>query len=221
MASAIYEEILAKALQQNPGVKRVKGDLLLKTAMEQKAMDLTNTIALRRADGAEISENDLKAAEDSAEQYVDALIDDMVRMDLDSLIKYNKRKSSRTKAPGEPVRSLRRRTGQFIKAADLQSLLNVVLYRYAQQFMGSPRLNNRTGRLAHSGVVTSIVNADKPKVSLYFRYMTAPYSVFEPGGKMGSNVRSPKNLFKDAIDAALSDILNPASKDRINIAWRR
>lgn len=223
MASKLYEEILAEALKRTEGTKRVSNALLLKTAVEQKKIDLTSTIAVRRADGEEISENDIRAAEDSAEAYVDALVADMARMDLDQLIKYNKRSKKTSKAPGENVRGLRRRTGQFIKAADLQTLLNVTLYRYTQAIMGSPRLNNRTGRLAHSGVVTSIVNEDKQKVSLYFRYMTYPYAVFEPegGNPKASSARSPKQLFKDALNDALSDILNPASKDRISIYWRR
>jgi hypothetical protein len=221
MPSSVFEEILLRA-QKSSGTTRVPGALLIETAAAQKAMDLAHTIQVRREDKDSLADSDIESAERAANDYVDSLVEDMVRMDLDLLIKYDMRKKKKSKAPGEPVRSLRRRTGQFIKSADLQTLLNLTLYKYAQSLMGSPRLNNRTGRLAHSGVVTSITNSDKPMVSLYFKYMTAPYSVFEPGASAkGNAARSPSQLFKDALNIALGDILTPASKERIRLFWRR
>ena len=227
MASAIFESILSDALKKKTSTgKRVSQALLIETNMQQKKLSLTNTIALRRADGEDISDNDLAAAEDSANAYVDALVEEMALMDLDLLIRYDKRTKKKFKAPGEDIKGLRRKTGEYIKPATLQSLLNATLFRYTQALMGSPRLNNRTGRLAHSGVVVSLAeprgkNKDN-KISLFFKYMTAPYAVFEPnsGNPRGSEARSPSDLFAEALDNALTDILNPASRARISVFWR-
>lgn len=225
MASKLFEDIFAEAMKKNTKVERINQALLISSSVEQKKISLSSTIAVRRADGEDISEADLLAAEDSAEAYVDALVDEMALMDLDALIKYDKRTKKKLKAPGESIKGLRRSTGQFIKPATLQSLLNITLYKYVQGMMGSPRLNNRTGRLAHSGVVTEISSKSKKndRISLYFRYMTAPYSVFEPGSgnPRASEARSPQELFRDALNNALTDILNPASKARISVFWRR
>lgn len=227
MASNIYEEILSKALKSAPGEKDQKA-LLINLALEQKKLALASTIAIRRNDGETITDEEMVAAEDAASAYVDSVIAGIVTMDLDKLIEYNKRTKSKKLADGKVTGTLRRKKGigsVFISPMDLRTLLNSMLYKYTQNLMGlGGRLRNRTGRLAQSGLVTKITDAtgkkSQGKVSVFFRYMTAPYATFEPDkGAQGSLARSPKELFKLAINNALEDILTPKSKERISIHW--
>lgn len=230
MASNIYQEILAKAMKTAPGETGRK-NLLITEALEQKKAALAGTIALRRADGEDLTAEEMKAAEDSASDYVDAVIAGMVTMDLDKLIKLDKRTKSKKLVDGKVTGTLRRKTAMnnvsvWISPMDLRVILNAVLFRYTQDLMGTAgRLKNRTGRLAHSGFVSRIEDSKGKKsvgkVSLYFKYMLEPYGTFEPGKKMGSEARSPIALFKAALNNALSDILTPESHKRVSIYWRK
>lgn len=232
MASNIYQEILAKAMKRAPGTGETKA-LVVDLALEQKRVALSSTIAIRRSDGEDVTPEEMKAAEDAASDYVDSVIAGMVSMDLDKLIQQNKRTKSKKLAEGKVSGGALRRkkvgnVSVFISPKDLRTLLNSMLFKYAQQLMGTGgRLVNRTGRLAHSGFVTKITDSTGKKakansmVSVYFRYMMEPYEHFEPykNGPRASKARSPSDLFRDALNNALTDILEPQSFKRIKLQW--
>ena len=59
--------------------------------------------------------------------------------------------------------------------------------------MGSPRLNNRTGRFRNSAKVTNVTLGNRGGVNIDYTYQLDPYQTFEPGGAMGSTNRDPKS----------------------------
>tara|TARA_B110000305_G_scaffold45335_2_gene48130 strand:- start:10745 stop:12274 length:1530 start_codon:yes stop_codon:yes gene_type:complete len=65
--------------------------------------------------------------------------------------------------------------------------------------MGSPRLNNRTGRFAGSVEVTDIAVTAKGFPSIGYTYMKRPYQTFEAGGAQGSADRDPRTLIDGSI----------------------
>ena len=65
--------------------------------------------------------------------------------------------------------------------------------------MGSPALENRTGRFANSVRVTDIVKTPKGYPSIGYSYMRNPYQTFEVGGKQGSVDQDPRTLIDKSI----------------------
>jgi hypothetical protein len=222
MASGVFADILQRALRAK-GKNEKLVDAVLEITSRQKGLDLANTIVLRSTDEGGLTDSDILAAESAADDYVDNLLNDLMKGDLQELIDTRKSSKTKSKIKVSPIGAIRLKSGAFIGGADLARLLNSVLYRYAQDLMGSGgRLVNRTGRLAHSGVVSNISQKNfGGKVSLYFQYMIAPYSVFEPGSgnSRGSAARSPASLFKQALNNALGDLLTKASVDKFSVRW--
>lgn len=217
MASKIFEDIIASAVKV--GNKAPSQAAIIQEATTRKGLDLQTTLSMRADE--ELSPEDLASFEKGVDQYVDDLLDGLFRRNIESIINTNERKGRKTKIKVTTVYGLRDRAGRAMSALSLTRLLNLTLYKYAQELMGRDgRLVNRTGRLAHSGVITSVSQAAPGTVSIYFKYMLYPYEVFEPGGKMGTANRSPSQLFIDATNNALRDILNPSSAKQI-IRWAR
>lgn len=217
MASKVFEDIIASAIRVNGRVPSQSA--VLEEATYRKGLDLKATMALRADD--DLSEDDMASFERGVDQYVDDLMEGLFRRNINSIIDTNERKGRKTKLKVSTVYGLRDRSGRGMSALTLTRLLNLTLYKYAQELMGRDgRLTNRTGRLAHSGVVTEISQKTPGTVSIFFRYMLYPYEVFEPGGKMGKANRSPSQLFTDATRNALEDILSPSSAKQI-IRWAR
>lgn len=218
MASSIFEDIVASALRV--GGRAPSQQAVLSEAEKRKGLDLQVTLALRADE--DLTDSDIKSFEAAASKYVDDLIDGLFRRNLDAIVDSSQRKGKKTKIKVSTVYGLRDRSGKAMSALNLTRLLNLVLYKYAQQLMGSGgRLVNRTGRLAHSGVVTQITQPTTGSVSIFFKYMTYPYEIFEPEGRMGSSSRSPSNLFKEATTNALEDILSPSTRLTQIIRWVR
>ena len=67
--------------------------------------------------------------------------------------------------------------------------------------MGSPRLNNRTGRFADSVKVTEIAQTSKGFPSMGYTYQRNPYQVFEEGskGNWSNGDRDPRDLIDKSI----------------------
>ena len=214
MVSGQFRQIVADQLKKN--ATKIKAgtqaaDLI--EAAEFKFMSLKGMFELRAQEG--LLEEDIDSFEDAAARYVDLILMDAADEDVEKLANqttFRSNKKSKTKTGSFGL--LRDKRNRPISTLNLQRLLNLVLVTYTKRLMGSgDRLVNRTGRLANSGVVTEI--REKPEsrsVSFFFTYMLYPYQVFEPGRRLGSPPdRSPKLLFKDAINLALDSLLHPTS----------
>lgn len=206
----MFMQILAKKLKKD--IIRDGSQLAnISSELKGKALDFQTTINLRADEY--LSDTDISNAEASAEEAAIALVDNLANLTVEKLITQSLSQKSKGKLKLNSPGLLRDKKGKIISAFNLSLLLNASLYRYVQELMGSGgRLNNITGRLAHSGSITNISNRQgSDRVSVMFRYQMAPYSTFEPGGKQGSKARSPKALFTQAIRNALKDLLSPKS----------
>lgn len=206
MASKGFLAIVADklGLQMTEGTQAAR----IEEIARQKGLELQAMYTVRTDDYME--ESDIQVAEDAAEAAVEARLAEMAEQTVESLLSTNKTKKEKGKLKVKAPGLLRGRDGRIMSAFNLATILNLVLYKYVQALMGKEgRLVNRTGRLAHSGEVVEIKQVGTEKVSFMFKYMTYPYAVFEPGGRMGSVERSPKELFTQAIRDALQDILSP------------
>jgi uncharacterized protein YqgV (UPF0045/DUF77 family) len=212
MTSSLFMALMQK------GIKKGTQTAELVSALERKALSLKTTYTLRSAEV--LSEDDIQTTTDAANTALEAELAEMVELSIEDLLIKTKRRRDTGKLKIQSPGLLRDKNGRIISALNLSLLLNAVLYKYVQELMGTGgRLVNRTGRLAHSGLITNIKQINDSQVSFFFRYMRAPYSTFEPGGKQGSVPRSPKALFTAAIKNALDDLLSPKGsvlqKDRL------
>ena len=151
----------------------------------------------------------IEALDNAASRFVDNILDNITDSDLFKERKPYK-KSTKDQIQISTPGLFRDKSGKFISAFNLQRLLNLTLYSYVAELMteGSGRLVYRTGRLAHSGLITGIREGKNRNVSFYFRYMLAPYEVFENNPRMNpTGERSPIKLFSTAIYNALQDML--------------
>ncbi len=165
-----------------------------------------------------------------AEEITDAVADNFLELSLTGDIRQDVeivKKSQGDVAPGGllPIRLI---NGRLVSPFTLKNLLTIKMREIAMSKMGkSGRLVYRTGRLIRSSFVEpQIVNVDNT-VSLQFRYMFAPYEVFDPeadvvtdGGKMkanlASNARSPRRLFTESLKQAAEAVLYRGYKLKIS-----
>lgn len=89
----------------------------------------------------------------------------------------------------------------------LKEMLNAVLPEEILQNMGSPALNNRTGRFRNSAQVTNAFIGPKGGVQIDYTYQRNPYETFEPGGAMGSTSRDPRRLIGNTIREVAQEIM--------------
>ena len=93
------------------------------------------------------------------------------------------------------------------QAVTLQTVLDRKLPARVAQNMGDPRLNYQTGRFAASVGVESIgQKSKKGPISVGYRYQTAPYDVFEKGGKLYRPERDPNDLIDKSIREIAAEI---------------
>ena len=87
---------------------------------------------------------------------------------------------------------------------NLLGLLNARLHQTVLANMGSPRLNNRTGRFVNSIRATNISRNTRGGIGVDYTYLLNPYQVFETtsGSPLASPERDPRNL----IDASIREI---------------
>lgn len=78
------------------------------------------------------------------------------------------------------------------------AMINMRLHDTLHDNMTSPRLVYRTGRFA-STVTANATTTAKGNLSIGYNYMTNPYAVFAPGGKMYTPDRDPRLLIEMSI----------------------
>ena len=89
----------------------------------------------------------------------------------------------------------------------LREMINAVLPDEILQNMGSPALNNRTGRFRNSAQVTNALIGPRGGVQIDYTYQRNPYETFEPGGAMGSTQRDPRRLIGNSIREVAQEIM--------------
>ena len=102
-------------------------------------------------------------------------------------------------------RSTRKRQTASATTPNLGAILGILQDKLPQTVaknMGSPRLNNRTGRFAGSVQVTDMAVTAKGFPSIGYTYIKRPSQTFETGGEQGSADRDPRTL----IDASIREI---------------
>lgn len=210
MASKIFSQLVSGQMKPTG-----QHEAELEEAAERKGVSLEGVFLLRAKNG--LSDDAIDYFFDRADYLIDQILNDMANEDIENLPRAIQRasKKSKTKVKGSLV--LRDRAGRFISPIQLERLLNMTLYTYARRFMGTEgQLVNRTGRLAHSGVVTHIdlEGGDIPRLSFFYTYMLYPYEVFHNPAYPHLNPtgqRSPDKLFADAIQSAVRELLAPSS----------
>jgi hypothetical protein len=81
----------------------------------------------------------------------------------------------------------------------LKAQINARLSMTVIKNMGTPALENRTGRFARSAIVTDVVQTSQGFPSIGYTYQKYPYQTFEPGFKQGSVQRDPRTLIDRSI----------------------
>ena len=209
--SPFLQEDFRKMVEQKIKDSALSGDKALAEYTETlitKGADLSYTLAVR---GAETSSDNIEdivnAAVSLVIQEVDGIAASIVEGDNNTLLpKFKRKKKLKVTKPSSTLRS---KSGRFIGALKLASLLNIMINVKATQIMKNSKYGNilrfRTGRLANSANITSV---NFKTGSIYFNYMYYPYMTFEPGGKMYKDGRDPRNIFANAIAESLSELLS-------------
>jgi hypothetical protein len=95
--------------------------------------------------------------------------------------------------------------------------INENLHDQIRANMGSPRLNYRTGRFAHSAEVTNVITTPQGYPTIQYTYMKDPYQLFEfPGGS--SRLATPDRDPRKIIDTSIRDIAKELLKFRFYTA---
>lgn len=117
-------------------------------------------------------------------------------------------KAAQQKTPvGPSTKGVSRRKSTKLNLANLQALLNQALPQQIKQNMGTPALNNRTGRFAESVKVQNISESRAGMISMFYSYMKSPYQTFSQGGKQYTTAREPKTLISKSIREIASGLV--------------
>ena len=123
----------------------------------------------------------------------------VIKKSVQSKLNKGKNKKVTTKVPrGKPSRR------GDTSPVRLMALINARLPETVAKNMGSPRLENRTGRFASSPRVVDVQTTNKGFLSFGYTYQKNPYSVFErtSGSRFASAERDPRDL----IDLSIREI---------------
>lgn len=209
MTSSVYADILQKKLNKKLKRKGFEGSIDAKTTtlINQKALELKGSIALRMEGSVDREEIEAQATEAAAERVSSLFLNTLNKSFFDPELFKNKRirAGSKVRIPTK-ISGIRDKRGRFVSAFNLARTLNLTLYKFIKERMTSPRLVYRTGRFANSALISSITGTDTKTASIAYRYMLYPYQVFEK-----DSIRDPRKLIKEAIRAALDDYLSPTT----------
>lgn len=84
----------------------------------------------------------------------------------------------------------------------IKNMINNILPRAIEANMGSPRLNNQTGRFASSAKVDNVVVGPRGGLYIGYTYPQRPYGVFEPGhgrAPWANQYRDPRHIIGKSI----------------------
>lgn len=184
--------------------------------LKQRGVDVAYTMTARGI-GGDLENIPKETLDDIANQAIAAIESEIAGVQVSILTGKEPDKAKRFKDSGK-VRGIsngtglpRGKDGKFLGALKLATLLNIMIKQEAVNIMKNKThgntLNFRTGRLANSGRVTTV---NMKTSSIYFQYMTEPYSVFEKGSgnKLAKPGRDPRDIFANAIAEALSKLLS-------------
>lgn len=117
--------------------------------------------------------------------------------------------------------SIRMKNGRFMSQQALIPILEIRMKAYMVREMskGAPVLVYRTGRFVNTSsigglrVLPAVGRSKKATLEVGYRYMRAPYSVFDPmrGNKLASVHRNPQRIIGEALVYALRDLVNEKS----------
>ncbi len=197
--------------------------------LTRTGLDVAGEIVIKAA------ENDMEMTDEEMDTIADDYFDRLFTgLEDDSIDLFNPRDGTSTsssfKATGSAGFAARYKdkANRPISAINLTRLLNAGLDKYMRLAMNpgglvENTLTYRTGRFSNSvrveelksGKLTDSAGNQRAKgtTSLYFNYMVAPYSVFDPA--ISTNQRAnysdsynPRLIIRAAIDEALRDILH-------------
>ena len=117
----------------------------------------------------------------------------------------------------ESLAPLRSKKGRFTSNVGLQNLLNSQITETIKENMGSPALNNQTGRFAESVVIQKLSQSRQGRITAFYTYMKYPYQTFERGYRQGSTRRDPRRL----ISQSIREIALEAMGSTLDIRTRR
>lgn len=135
--------------------------------------------------------------------------------------KRDKKRSPTVRNKGKRLKTTQRKTGRVGRPKKvrqgtqattshpiaLKEMLNAVLPDEILKNMGSPALNNRTGRFRNSAQVTNALVGPRGGVQIEYTYQRNPYETFEPGGAQGSTGRDPRRLIGNTIREVAQEIM--------------
>jgi hypothetical protein len=89
----------------------------------------------------------------------------------------------------------------------LKAEINAKLSMTVIKNMGTPALENRTGRFARSVEVTDVIQTPKGFPSIGYTYQKGPYQTFEPGFAQGSIQRDPRVVISKSIREIAKELI--------------
>lgn len=122
-----------------------------------------------------------------------------------SAILLNKGKKHKTVIKRNSTASAAKR--DTVNIVGLKEILNQTLPEKLLANMGSPALNNQTGRFRQSARVTNVIVGPRGGTQIDYTYMKNPYKMYEPGGERGSTARDPRKLIGGTIREMAADIM--------------
>lgn len=225
--SATMQQAIVGSLQRTIDSYEDKIPSKVINNLARSGLSLVGTLIVRAEQDMSFSEEDVNSIADA---YFDSLFSSVANDSIDLL---NPRDGSITKssfsalAPSGYAARYKDKGGRPISAINLVRLINASLSKYMRLVMNpggliNNTLTNRTGRFAESATVSSItpekstydpsIEASRGTTSFAFKYLTAPYSVFDPAVSqyrgLSSTTRNPRAIIAQAIQESLHDILH-------------
>lgn len=185
--------------------------LELKKVIEKlNVVDLPGSDSLRQGARKKVVRATMKPMKDVAKKNPRVKVtaeDDVIKNGVGKAVKAKAYKSKKAAVKKRSIRkravASKRGPGQTQPSLfALIGILNEKLPQTVAGNMGSPRLNNRSGRFAQSVRVVDIARTSQGYPSIGYTYQTSPYQTFEVGRKQGSSDLDPRRL----IDSSIRDI---------------